>query len=161
MPKKHETANVDLNIIVAIEDAVAKEQTAQVFYTKASGLATAPAVKALFRELKADEVEHETLLKGVLEDLLGGKGIKKLKITASKPPDKELIRLFRKDVPRTTTSYEEAMAIAMRREKDARDDYVRLAKASPTETLRDLFNHLAHVEAGHLKRLKNIYKTGP
>jgi rubrerythrin len=161
MPKKHKTANVDLDLIVAIEDAIAKEQTAQVFYTKASGLATAHSVKALFRELKADEVEHERLLTGVLEDLLGGKGIKKLKGTALKPPDKEIVRLFGKEIPKTTTRYEEALAIAMRREKDARDDYVRLAKSSPTETLRDLFHLLAHVEAGHLKRLKKVYRTGP
>ena len=161
MPKGNKTADVGLDLVVAIEEAIAKEQTAQVFYTKASGLATAPAVKALFRELKADEVEHERLLKGVLADLLGGKGLKKLKSISSRPPDKELARFFSKDVPRTTTSYAEALAIAMRREEDARDDYFRLAKASPTEPLRDLFNLLAHVEAGHLKRLKNIYRSGP
>jgi rubrerythrin len=161
MPKGKKTTDIDIDLIVAIEEAIAKEQTAQVFYTKASGLAMAPAVKALFKELKADEVEHERLLKGVLEDILGGKGTKRLKSISSKPLDKELARFFSKDIPKTTTRYEEALAIAMRREKDARDDYVRLAKASPTETLRDLFHLLAHVEAGHLKRLKKVYRTGP
>lgn len=147
-------------LIEAVEAAIEKEQLAQVFYTKASGLAIKPDVKALFRELKSDEISHERMLKNVLGDLMDGK----FPHTLAKTTPKDLlsrrgIRLFSKrDIPKTTTSYKEALKIAMKREEDSWEDYSTLSQASLAQTLNDLFSLLAQVEAGHLRRLEALYE---
>jgi rubrerythrin len=146
-------------LIEAIEAAIEKEQVSQVFYTKAAGLATKPGVKELFRELKTDEVSHERMLKNVLLDLRNGK----LPRTMAKTVPKDLLsriglNIFAKrDIPKTTTSYKEALKIAIKREKDSWEDYSTLAQVTFPQTLKDLFSLLAQVEAGHLRRLEQLY----
>lgn len=146
-------------LIEAIEAAIEKEQVSQVFYTKAAGLATKPSVKEMFRELKADEVAHERMLKNVLGDLRNGK----LPGTLAKTTPKDLLlrkglKLFsKKDIPKTTTSYKEALLIAIQREEGSWEDYSTLSLVTLSQTLKDLFSLLAQVEAGHLRRLEHLF----
>ena len=144
----------------AIEAAIEKEQVSQVFYTKAAGLATHPGVKELFKELKVDEVSHERMLRNVLGDIKNGK----LPSTLAKTTPKDLLsrrglRIFvKRDIPKTTTSYKEALLIAMKREEDSWEDYSTLSQVNLSQTLQDLFMLLAQVEAGHLRRLEHLYE---
>jgi rubrerythrin len=146
-------------LVEAVEAAIEKEQVSQVFYTKASGLALKPSVKEFFKELKSDEVAHERMLKNVLGDLKDGKipGSKTKLVPRDLLAKKGLGALFRKDIPKATTSYKEALLIAMKREEDSWEDYTTLAQLSLQPTLKDLFTLLAQVEAGHLRRLENLY----
>jgi rubrerythrin len=147
-------------LLEAIEAAIEKEQVSQVFYTKSAGLAVAPGVKELFKELKADEVSHERMLRNVLGDIKNGKLPSTLvKITPKDLLSRKGFRIFSKrDIPKTTTSYKEALLIAMTREEDSWEDYSTLAQVSLPQTLQDLFSLLAQVEAGHLRRLEHLYE---
>jgi|GEM_PF-586457 len=146
-------------LIEAIEAAIEKEQVSQVFYTKAAGLAIKPGVKELFRELKADEVLHERMLKNVLGDLKDGKLPHTPKITPKDLLSRKGLRIFSKhDIPKTTTSYKEALLIAIKREEDSWEDYSTLSQVNLSQMLQDLFTLLAQVEAGHLRRLEHLYE---
>jgi rubrerythrin len=158
MSKVMKKARPDQELIEAVIAAIEKEQQAQVFYTKAAGLATSKAVKDIFREFKADEVGHEKMLKTVLKELKKGKLIKKGTTVHMEPLSRSGLGIFKmKDIPRTNTSYEEALLIAMNREEDAWRGYSNMVRMAPTENLKDLFKLLAQFEAGHLKRLKWLY----
>jgi rubrerythrin len=147
-------------LIEAIEAAIEKEQVSQVFYTKAAGLAIKPGVKVLFRELKADEVSHERMLKNVLLDLHNGK----LPHTLAKTIPKDLLSrvglnfFSKRDIPKTTTNLKQALKIAIKREEDSWEDYSTLAQVTLSQPLKDLFSLLAQVEAGHLRRLEQLYE---
>ena len=151
---------VDDALIEAINDAIEKEQLAQVFYTKASGLAFTKDVKQFFRELKSDEVDHEKMLKAVLKDLRSGKlpMAKAKHIPSDSLKDSGLSRFLKKDIPKQTTDYQQALIIAMKREEEAWRGYNKLVKMGPPDALKDLFLLLAQVEAGHLRRLESIYE---
>ena len=152
--------NLNASLIEAINDAIEKEQLAQVFYTKASGLAITKDVKQFFRELKSDEVDHEKMLKAVLKDLRSGKlriaNAKHIPLASLK--DNGISRYLKKDIPTQTTNYQQALMIAMKREEEAWRGYNKLAKMSPVDAIKDLFLLLAQVEAGHLRRLESIYE---
>jgi rubrerythrin len=158
MSKIVKRAKPDPDLIEAVIAAIEKEQQAQVFYTKAAGLATSKAVKEIFRDLKADEVGHEKMLTTVLKELKKGKVIKKGTAVHMGPSSRPGLGLFKmKDIPRTNTNYEEALLIAMGREEDAWKGYSNMVRMAPTENLKDLFKLLAQFEAGHLKRLKWLH----
>ena len=162
MPKKVTKKKVDNSLIEAVKDSIIKEQDAQVFYTKASGLAADPAVKEFFLGLRDDEIEHEKMLRAVLKDLKAGKlvGSTSKAIPKGSLSDMGIGRYLKKDIPRTTTTYQDALMMAMRREESAWRGYQKLAERSPTESLQDLFLLLAQTEVGHLRRLEAIYERG-
>lgn len=138
------------NVDEILDFAIKSEESANRFYSEwAKKLAGKP-IESTFEELAAEENKHKEFLLGVKH----GKSVQ--------ASDKALLDLkisdYMADVKASVDmDYQDALTVAMHREKMAFKLYSSLADMSPKEDVKNMFKILAHEEAKHKLRLEMIY----
>ena len=135
-----------------LDFAIDKEREAQVFYTKLAAQVPKAHMKKLFGDFAAQEKTHEEKLKGIKA---GGR------LKASKLPVPDLkISEYLTDVDLGKSGdmeYQEALTVAMKREKAAFMMYTDLANLTPEPDIKETFVALAQEEAHHKLYLETQY----
>jgi len=138
----------------SIEDilnfAISEEEKAQAFYEDMAGKSDSPAMKDVFSGFALEEKGHRAKLiavkEGKIEEPFAGK-VADLKIGDY---------LVDMDAAPDTT-YQEALIIAMKKEKAAFRMYTDMAGSVQDQNLRNLFLGLAQEEAKHKLRFEVEY----
>jgi len=130
------------NIDEILDFAIQNEQQAADFYEKLSGEATEKTMRDTFSSFAKEEKGHKFRLEKIKED-----GVYEAK-------QKDVLDMKISDylVPVTTSgkmTYQEALVLAMKREKAAFRLYMKLSEMAPNEDLKILFRNLANEEAKH------------
>lgn len=125
-----------------LDFAITNEIRAAEFYENLSGQAKTKSMKQTFEKFSKEERGHEARLKKIKEE---GKFVaKKEDIIDMKMSD----YLVKSNV-KGKMSYQDALILAMKREKSAYKLYKRLAKSAPSKELKIIFTKLAGEEANH------------
>ncbi len=125
-----------------LEFAINNEIRAAEFYENLSGQANTKSMKETFEKFSKEERGHEARLKKIKED--GVFKAKKEEILDMKMSD-----YLVKSNTKGKMTYQDALILAMKREKAAYKLYIRLAKSAPTKELKIIFKKLAGEEANH------------
>ena len=141
----------DFNSVDEILDfAIENEQNAVDFYTELASTARTEAIEKVFIEFAKDEMIHKSKIMEVKE-----KGI-------YTRPSGTVIDLKISDYmvnikPTPDMTYQDALILAMHREKSAYKLYSALSDKAPNTDLRNLFLRLAQEESKHKLRFEVEY----
>jgi len=133
-----------------LDFAISEEQAASDFYTSLSEQVNSTPLKKMFLELGEEELQHKNKLEnikmGSLEYL----------------PTENVINLGLGDilvdvVPVKGMDYQDALILAMKKEKAAYQMYTRLSAAATDPGLKKLLRGLASQEANHKLRFEIEY----
>ena len=131
-----------------LDFAIAGEEAANRFYLGLAGKMEDDAMRKVFEEFAGEERNHKAILQGVRR----GKAIEPEDVVDLK------IAEFSVDVePRADMDYQDALVLAMKREKAAFALYSRIAEATQDPSLRETFLMLAQEEAKHKLRFETEY----
>lgn len=138
----------------SIEDvldfAINSEEESVQFYTRLAERAKKPGMRAVFEGFAREEEGHKAKLTSIREgltDLPAAAKVQDLKIgdyLVDQKPDPEL-------------DYQQALILAMKKEKAAFRLYTHLAELAESEKLRETFKTLAQEEAKHKLRFEMEY----
>ncbi len=134
-----------------LEFAIEKEAEAREFYLEWAAKLKDEHLRKLFRELAAEEQKH----KEKLERVKGGGAFRG---GAGKVTDLKIVDYMVDIAPDPDMDYQDALIIAMRRERSAFKLYNDLAAMGGAEEARELFLALAQEEARHKLRLETEYE---
>jgi desulfoferrodoxin-like iron-binding protein len=134
-----------------LDFAIEKEGEAREFYLEWAAKLEAPNLKELFRAFAGEEQKH----KEKLERMKAGSSFQP---AAGKVTDLKIVDYLVDVVPTPDMEYQEALIIAMRREKSSFKLYTDLAAMSVDEGTRTLFLSLAQEEAKHKLRMETEYE---
>jgi rubrerythrin len=134
----------------ALDFAISEEEGAIAFYTELAGKATEKALKELLLGFAEEERGHKQKLLGVKD------GQRMLRVD-DKVRDLKLADYLTDVQPRSDVTYQDALIIAMKKEKAAYAMYLDLSEAAPDQELAELFLGLAHEEANHKLRFELEY----
>jgi rubrerythrin len=141
-----EFENIDEILLFAIE----QEQRAVDFYTGLAREANSAEMKKVFLEFAGEEIRHKQRLTSIREQgvfTMPTEKVSDLKIADYTVEVKVTGKL----------SYEEALVLAMKREKAAFRLYTNLAERAPDEALKNIFLSLAMEESRHKLRFEVEY----
>jgi len=130
------------NIEEILDFAIDNEIRAAEFYEKLSGQAKSKSMRETFEKFSKEERGHEARLKKIKAE--GVFDAKKDDILDMKMSD-----YLVKSNTKGKMTYQDALILAMKREKAAYKLYKRLAKSAPTKELKIIFTKLAAEEANH------------
>ncbi len=133
-----------------LDFAIQQEQNAVEFYTELSENSGNAEMKAVFIQFAKEEMGHKARLTQVKET-----GI--MESFADKVADLKISDYVVRVTPSPTMSYEEALVLAMKREKAAFKLYTKLAERANDAGLRSLFESLAIEESKHKLRFELEY----
>ncbi|MBI5208554.1 MAG: ferritin family protein [Elusimicrobia bacterium] len=131
--------------------AIANEEAAVDFYTRLASGPHQPGLKELFLEFAAEEKKH----KARLEKVRSGK--KLLKSGAAIARSIDLEDYSTPPAPTGSLDLQEALLLAMKKEKAAFTLYMDMADAACEKEIKDLFLSLARQEANHRSRFEREY----
>jgi len=131
--------------------AIDQEQEAVDFYSELAEQATSNDVKEIFYDFVKEEMNHKAKLMNI-----------KVEGDFSGIKNEEVQDLMISDYlvavkPTSDMTYQEALIVVMKKEKAAYKLYKSLAKMSPNEELKSLFNLLALEEANHKLQFEQEY----
>jgi rubrerythrin len=141
-----EFKNVDAILMFAIE----QEQKAVDFYTELAKEAQSEEMKKVFIEFAGEEIKHKQRLIRIREE--GVFTMLKQQVADLKIGD-YLVEVAASG----KLSYEEALVLAMKREKSAFRLYSNLAERAPNDELKSVFEALAMEESRHKLRFELEY----
>ncbi len=133
-----------------LDFAIGEEQSAADFYTNMAEQVNSTSIRKMFLEFSEEELQHknklENLKMGSLEYL----------------PTAAVVDLGLGDIlvdiaPTSGIDYQDALILAMKKEKAAYQMYTRLAGAASDPAVRDLLTGLANQEANHKLRFEIEY----
>jgi rubrerythrin len=133
-----------------LDFAVKSEENAYSFYTSWSKKLEDKSLVSIFQDLAAEELKHKELILGVKKGAV------------LKPSETEITDLkisdYVMDVKASTDmDYQDALTLAMQREKEAFKLYTGLAAMSTDAGMKNTFKALAQEEAKHKLRLEILY----
>jgi rubrerythrin len=108
------------------------------------------ATAKIFKDLAAEEMKH----RAILENLEGSGGLKPANFVVA---DLKVSDYLVEVEPSANMDYQDALILAMKREKAAYRLYIDLAEGAQDQVLKETFENLAQKEAGHKLRLETIY----
>lgn len=133
-----------------LDFAVQSEQEAVDFYTRLAGISNNESMREVFTSFAKEEMEHKKKLLGIIAS---GAGAWQHQAIADLRISDHLATV----VPGDHLSYQEALVIAMQKEKAAFQLYTGLAAAAPDATTKELFLLLAMEESKHKLRFEIEY----
>lgn len=136
----------------ALDFAISEETKASEWYASLASVATSPGMRAAFQQFAAEERAHRVRLESVKSGkalLAAAKSVTALSVTDYMSP---------RDVS-PGMSYQDALLVAMQKEKGAWRMYTDLAAASGDAALKTIFLSLAGEEANHKLRFEVEYDT--
>jgi rubrerythrin len=131
--------------------AIENEIEAYDFYTAVGEKAKDAGLKAIFRDLAAEEKKHRQLLEGLLSQAKP--------MTFDEVEDYKVSQTV--DKPKLSMSMKpaDALALAMKNEEEAMKMYTELAARSLGKEQKEMFESLARMEKGHKAKLENMYTS--
>lgn len=138
------------NINDILDFAMAREQESVDFYTNLSDKARNEEMKKVFQEFAMEEVKHKARLQKIKDE-----GI--MEISDEKIQDLKISDYTVNMTPSPDMSYEEALILAMNKEKAAYKLYMKLSTKTDDPNLRDVFLSLAQEESKHKLRFEIEY----
>jgi rubrerythrin len=133
-----------------IHFAIDREIEAETFYLEIAAKTTQEAMRAIFVGFATEEKRHQQMLKGILnskDTSLQFKPVADYKISESVKAAKLTDEMTIAD----------AFSIAMKNEEEAMILYQGLAKDSPSDEFKKLFESLAVMEQGHKAKMESCY----
>ena len=134
----------------ALDFAIAREQEAWEFYMNMASKVERPGMKELFEEFADEEKKHKTKLEAV-------KLNEQLAPVEAQVMDLQMGDYLVADEPGPDTTYQDALILAMKKEKAAFALYTDLAGTATDPGLQELFQALAQEEARHKLRFEMEY----
>lgn len=133
-----------------LDFAIGEEQSASDFYTRLAQQVSSPSVRKMFMEFSEEELQH----KSKLENIRMG--------SVEYLPQDKVVNLGLEEVlvdvaPTDNMDYQDALILAMKKEKAAYMMYMRLATVAADPQLKDLLKGLASQEANHRLRFEIEY----
>lgn len=138
------------NVDVILDFAINEEQMAVDFYSELADVAKTDDMRQVFMEFAEEEIKHKQRLLKIKEE--GFYKLEKEQITDLKISD-YVVNV--KPTPGMT--YEDALILAMKKEKAAFKLYSALAERAPNAQLKDVFLGLAQEESKHKLRFEIEY----
>jgi len=138
------------NVDAILDFAINEEQMAVDFYSELADVAKTDDMRQVFMEFAEEEIKHKQHLLKIKEE--GFYTLEKEQITDLKIAD------FVVNVkPTPGMTYEDALILAMKKEKAAFKLYSALADRAPNAQLKDVFTGLAQEESKHKLRFEIEY----
>ena len=131
---------------MAIENEIEAAEFYQGVYDK-TGIAS---LKSIFGELADEERKHRVMLQGFLDN-----DSRPLQFKSSQ--DYKVAETV--EMPRLSMGMKpaDAIALAMKKEEEAMNMYLKFAKASDNVEQKEVFENLARMEQSHKVNLENLY----
>lgn len=133
-----------------LDFAIGQEQGAVDFYTQIAGYARNAEMKKIFLDFAQEEVAHKARLQKVKEEQI-------FVISAEKIADLKIGDYLDNVVATPDMKYDEALVLAMKREKAAFRLYSNLAGSCSDVNMKNLFMSLAQEESKHKLRFELEY----
>ncbi len=133
-----------------LDFAMNEEQQAVEFYTRLAEQANTPDMRQIFEEFANEEIGHKAKLARIKEE--GSYSAPFENIADLKIADFTASVEVKPDM-----TYQEALVVAMKKEKAAFKLYTVLAERAPNEEMRSLFLTLAQEESKHKLRFELEY----
>lgn len=141
----------DFNSIEETLDfAIQNEQNAVDFYTELANSARSDDMRQIFEEFAREEIGHKSRLTKIKHE-----GI--FDLPEGKVLDLKISDYMVRSEHTENMSYEEALILAMKREKAAFRLYTKLSKEAPNAELKKIFASLALEESRHKLRFEVEY----
>jgi desulfoferrodoxin-like iron-binding protein len=134
-----------------LDFAIEKEEEARQFYMEWSDKLESKALREQFVVFAGEENKHKEKLQRV-------KTGSTFKASAKQVTDLKIVDYLVDIVPTPDMDYQEALIVAMRREKSSLKFYTDLAAMAQGEEMREIFLALAQEEAKHKLRLETFYE---
>jgi rubrerythrin len=132
--------------------AIDREEKARDFYAQCAQKAQKPGIKEFFQDMAKEEERHKQLLTELDTDLL--------ERLDSLPPEDLKLSDFLVDVQFTPDiTYQEALAMAMKKEEKAHAFYQAWEKKCTNEKTSKVFSMLADEELKHKRKIEEIYDS--
>jgi rubrerythrin len=133
-----------------LDFAINAEQEAVDFYNELAAKLTNEAMREVFVQFAQEEMGHKAKLLDIKE-----KGM--YKMSTEKVLDLKIADYIVKAKPSADMTYQEALMLAMNKEKAAFKLYLGLSAKAPNSNLKDLFLLLAQEESKHKLRFELEY----
>jgi rubrerythrin len=131
-----------------LDFAIAEEAASNKFYTRLAARMDNDAMRRAFEDFANEELAHKAKLEGIKK---GGS------LAAGPVADLKIADYVVEVRPRPDMDYQDALILAMKKEKAAFRLYNALAATTDDRTLRDTFLSLAQEEAKHKLRFEIEY----
>lgn len=138
------------NINDILDFAVEREQDAVNFYNKLAASARNADMKATFEQFAQEEMGHKARLIKIKEE-----GI--ISLPKEAVQDLKIADYIVRDEERAELNYEQALVLAMKREKAAFRLYLKLSEKVQSSEYKNLFLTLAQEESRHKLRFELEY----
>jgi rubrerythrin len=125
-----------------LDFAIGREEQAHEFYLKLAEQTSDDATRVLFEEFAQEELQHK-------EKLLQIKNSQNTEVLAKEVVDLKIAETLKKVEPTADMGYQEALILAMQREKEAYQMYMSLASRCEDEVLQRTLLAMAREEANH------------
>jgi rubrerythrin len=133
-----------------LDFAINAEQEAVNFYTSLSEQAKNPSMKKVFLDFAQEEMKHKSMLSGVREN-------RQFEVSEINIRDLKIADYLVNVKPKAEMTYEEALILAMQKEKKAFTLYMRLSEHTEDASLKKFFLALAQEESKHKLRFELEY----
>jgi rubrerythrin len=133
-----------------LDFAIGQEEEAAQFYSDLAGRAEEPWVRRTFEDFAGEEMRHKQKLLAVKQDGL-------LLLASEKVMDLKIAEYLTDVEPSPDLDYQDALILAMKKEKEAFRMYDDLAETTDNHGLRETLLALAQEEAKHKLRLEIMY----
>ncbi|MCK4293433.1 MAG: ferritin family protein [Planctomycetes bacterium] len=131
-----------------LDFAITAEVAASRFYTELAAQMESETMRKAFEDFAQEELEHKATLEGIKQ----GQAVEAWEVADLKIAD------YAVDVePRANMDYQDALILAMKREKAAFRLYSEMAALCHDESIRETFLALAREEAKHKLRFEIEY----
>ncbi len=134
-----------------LDFAIEKEQEASQFHADWAEKLTSPHLRDMFEQFAQEELKHRENLTQVQKG-------SPFQSSNKQVTDLKIVDYLVDIMPSPNMDYQEALIIAMKREKASFKLYNDLAELAGTENLQALFTALAQEEAKHKLRLETEYE---
>lgn len=138
------------NIDDILDFAIAREQDAVDFYNRLAGNARNNDMRQIFEQFAREEMGHKARLTKIKND-----GI--ITLPKDKVADLKIADYVVLDMEQDDMTYEQALILAMKREKAAFKLYLTLSNRVEKQEYKDLFMQLAQEESRHKLRFEIEY----
>ncbi len=138
------------NINEILDFAIQSEQDAVDFYKGLVAKSKTDDMREIFERFAQEEVKHKARLMEIKEQGT-------FEVPDEKVSDLHIADYTTKVQPRPDMDYQDALVVAMQKEKAAFRLYTNLAKRAPNEKLKELFEALAMEESKHKLRFELEY----
>ena len=138
------------SIAEILDFAILGEQEAVDFYLGLAGRAKNEEMKNVFTSFAKEEMQHKSRLTIIKENGT-------FEIASDKVNDLKIADFMVDIVPTPDMSYQEALVVAMKKEKAAFKLYSTLADKAPNQMMKDIFISLAQEESRHKLKFELEY----